>query len=294
MKWDNILVSVIIPAYNHEEYIGQCIESIVNQEYKNIELIILNDGSKDNTANIIKSYEETCKERFTKFKFIDKQNEGVSKTLNKGINISSGDYICFIASDDIMIEGRIKKQVEFMLNKNSFISCGNSLMIKGNNKTDEPVLSDKLKKMYFDGNQFCNLIINYFISSPTVMLKRDIVKSIGLFDGKFKIEDWPYYVKVAQKYKIDFLDDYLCYYRIHDHNTQTNKKNMFIEEKKILMYFFQNYNLSFNIKRKALSQLYIRNKDRNDSSLGKIVDLLISQVYYFDFYKIGNYLAKYI
>ena len=292
MLFSDSLVTVIIPAYNHENFILDCIESIINQDYENIELIILNDGSTDRTAIKILQYEEKCKKRFQNFMFIDKDNEGVSKTINKGIILSKGDFICIIASDDMMIKGRIKKQVEFMKDKVSSISCGNSLIIKGNTKTYIPVISDSLKKMYYNGKQFHNLIIDYFISSPTVMMKKSLIDQIGFYDEKFKIEDWPYYVKVVEKYNIDFIDDYLCYYRIHDHNTQTNKKKMFIEEKKILFYFFKTYKLPLRIKRKAMGELYLRNKIRHATKVNRFIDVVISQIYYLNINRIKKFMIK--
>lgn len=286
------LVTVIVPAYNHEQFISDCIESIINQDYKNIELIILNDGSKDRTTNKILEYEEKCKKRFHNFIFIDKDNQGVAKTINQGINLSKGKYICFIASDDMMIEGRIKKQVEFMNKKDSNISCGNSLIIKGNTKTNIPVISDDLKVNYYNGSQFYNLIINYFISSPTVMIKKRLIDEVGMYDEKFKIEDWPYYVRIAEKYSIDFIDEYLCYYRIHNNNTQTNKKNMSIEERKILRYFFITYKIPLRVKRRAIEELYIRNRNRHTTKIGRVIDIVISQIYYLDIKKLKNYFAS--
>ena len=292
MNFLDSLVTVVIPAYNHEKFISDCIESIIKQDYKNIELIILNDGSVDRTANKILEYEAICKERFRNFIFIDKDNEGVSKTINMGINLSKGEYICLIASDDVMIEGRITKQIEFMKNKNSNISCGNSLVMEGNTKTNIPVIDNNLKKNYYDGSQFYNLIINYFISSPTVMMKRSLIDEMGFYDEKFKIEDWPYYVKLSEKYSIDFIDDYLCYYRIHDDNTQTNKEDMFIEEEKILRYFFITYKLPLRVKRMAMGELYLRNKSRHVGKISKFIDVVISQIYYLDIKRIKEYIMK--
>lgn len=288
------LVTVIIPAYNHEKYIADCIESIIKQDYKNIELIIINDGSIDSTANKILKYEGECNKRFQNFIFIDRVNEGVVKTINEGINLSKGEYVCFIASDDMMIDGRIKKQVEFMKEKNSNISCGNSLLIEGNTKTNIPVINDSLKEKYCKKTQFYNLIINYFISSPTVMMKKCLIDKMGFYDEKFKIEDWPYYVKVAEKYSIDFIDDYLCYYRIHDNNTQTNKKLMFIEEKRILKYFFITYKVPLRVKRMAIGEFYLRNKNRHISKSGRIMDVIVSQIYYLDIKRIKKYFNKYL
>ena len=96
----NALISVVISAYNHEQYIEECIDSIINQTYENIELIILNDGSNDKTAEIINSKSDHCKIRFKRFLFIDKENEGLPKTLNRGCYKSKGTFLAFIGSDD--------------------------------------------------------------------------------------------------------------------------------------------------------------------------------------------------
>lgn len=89
-------VSIIIPVYNSEKYISKCLDSVLNQTYKNIEILVINDGSKDNSINILKEYEKKDK----RIILIDKENEGVSKTRNLGINKASGEFIMFIDNDD--------------------------------------------------------------------------------------------------------------------------------------------------------------------------------------------------
>lgn len=91
-----IKVSIIIPVYNSYEKIDKCIESIVNQSYKNIEVLLINDGSQDKTLLKLRKYEK----KYSFIKVIDKENEGVSKTRNLGIKKSSGKYIMFIDNDD--------------------------------------------------------------------------------------------------------------------------------------------------------------------------------------------------
>lgn len=89
-------VSIIVPIYNAEEYISKCIESLINQTYKNLEIILLNDGSKDNTDSIIKSYKDK------RIKYIKKENTGIGNTRNLGIASSTGDYLMFVDSDDFI------------------------------------------------------------------------------------------------------------------------------------------------------------------------------------------------
>lgn len=115
------LVSIIIPAYNCEKYISKCINSVVNQTYKNIEIIIIDDGSKDNTLEICSNFSKKNK----KIKVFSKENGGVSSARNLGLSKAKGEFINFIDSDDYVEINYIEKLVENLLNTNSDISvCG--------------------------------------------------------------------------------------------------------------------------------------------------------------------------
>lgn len=91
-------VSIIIPVYNSEKYISKCLDSVINQTYKNIEILVINDGSKDNSINILREYEK----KDSRIIVIDKENEGVAKTRNMGIKKATGEYIMFIDNDDFI------------------------------------------------------------------------------------------------------------------------------------------------------------------------------------------------
>ena len=90
------LISLVVPVYNCEKYVGECIESILSQDYSNIELILVNDGSKDNSKNVIEDYSKKDK----RIKIINQENSGVSSARNNGMKISKGKYIGFIDADD--------------------------------------------------------------------------------------------------------------------------------------------------------------------------------------------------
>ena len=110
------LVSACIPAYNHEKYVAEAIESVINQDYKNIELIIINDGSKDKTNEVIMSFEEKCKERFVRFEYRNRENRGLSATLNEIIEWSQGKYFTGVASDDVMLKNKVSLLVDKLEN----------------------------------------------------------------------------------------------------------------------------------------------------------------------------------
>ena len=129
------LISVIIPAYNHEKYIVQTIMSIIDQSYKNLELIIIDDGSSDNTWKVIKSLKEQCLARFTKVEFITQKNQGICATLNKLISLTSGVYIYTIASDDMAKPNAIELIYEELVENTSYIvAVGDSEIIDDNSK----------------------------------------------------------------------------------------------------------------------------------------------------------------
>ena len=118
MKQDK-LVSVIMPVYNADEHLREAIESILNQSYRNIEIIVVNDGSKDNgyTDSIIRKYESMVQ-------YFYKENGGIADALNYAISKANGDYIARMDQDDISLPDRIEKQVEFMETNTDVAVCG--------------------------------------------------------------------------------------------------------------------------------------------------------------------------
>ena len=118
LKTDEILVSVIIPAYNAKNTISRCLKSIINQSYKNLEIIVINDGSIDNTLEILNSISDN------RLKIVSQKNSGVSSARNKGLDIASGEFIAFVDSDDFIDENFIFYMLENAVkNKNDIIVC---------------------------------------------------------------------------------------------------------------------------------------------------------------------------
>ena len=110
----NPLVSVVVPCYNHERYVKECIQSIIDQSYKNIELIVIDDGSKDASVAVIEGLRGACEERFTRFEFSARENRGLCNTLNQALDWCQGEYFAAIASDDQWLPFKTEKQVEYL------------------------------------------------------------------------------------------------------------------------------------------------------------------------------------
>lgn len=162
-------VSVIIPVYNSEKYINQCIDSVLDQTYNNIELILINDGSTDNSLEILKKY----KSKFSQIKIINQNNSGVSYSRNIGLKTATGDYIMFIDSDDIIIKNYIEQMMEYLQKNNLDIikssykkfkkdisNCINVSFFKENYKI---INKNEINKLFIETTNFnssCMQIIN--------------------------------------------------------------------------------------------------------------------------------------
>ncbi|TKI69408.1 glycosyltransferase [Sulfurimonas crateris] len=225
------LVTVWIPAYNHEQYIHEAINSVINQTYKNIELIIINDGSPDKTHEKIMELYDECKNRFKRFEYISRENRGLITTIKEIEQLAKGYYITGLASDDFYAPTKIEKQVEALEKNYEHAMCyGN--MIRVDNKSN--ILGRVTTKYNKSGYIFNDLLFRNFITGPTVFIKKSVLNEIGGHETKYKIEDHPMWLKISKKYKILYLNEDLVYYRDHDSNMSKNSEFMVEEMEKML------------------------------------------------------------
>lgn len=203
------LISIIIPVYNVDEYLDKCLKSVINQTYKNIEIILINDGSTDNSLNICKLYEK----RYRNILLIDKKNEGVSIARNVGINMAKGEYITFVDSDD-WIEKDYTEVLYRELKKDDFdliISNGivfNDLKIVESNKINENI-------QFTSEEAIKELLLEKRISSSCWgnIYKKNIINKIK-FDSNMRIaEDMKFMVEVIERCtKIKVIKDEKYHY----------------------------------------------------------------------------------
>lgn len=245
----NNLVSVIMSAYNHEDYVQQAIKSIINQTYKNIELLVIDDGSKDSTWQKIKEMEDECRKRFINIHFETKENEGVCTTFNKLISMAKGEYIQFIASDDIVKQNIIETYVDFLSNNKDYVLAicddeiiDNNTKIVGidENRNIADIKNARFKSFAeylkycrkdidFDSDEFgcySSLLKKNYL--PTgAMVKRDIfINSVYPFTKEAPLEDFYMLLQLSKVGKFKFIDKMLYSYRIHGNNTSKNIDHM--------------------------------------------------------------------
>jgi len=231
---ENPLVSVIIPVYNHENYVQETIKSIINQTYQNIELIVINDGSKDSSYQKILELKEECEKRFSNVVMETKENEGTCETYNKLISKCSGKYIYLIASDDISKPQAIEKEVEFLENNSDYVlAVGNNEVIDkdGNLKQKETStdIMSEVKKIDFNSDDFGTYSTLFFVGNyiPNGYLVRaDLLKEKVHFTKDAPLEDWYEMLQLSKYGKFKYIDEILFSYRIHGENTFTQAKKM--------------------------------------------------------------------
>ncbi|WP_333640911.1 glycosyltransferase [Acinetobacter johnsonii] len=229
------LVSVVIPCYNHENFVQDCIQSVINQTYYNIELIIIDDGSKDSSVEKIQEMLLKCQHRFTRFEFRSRPNKGLSSTLNEALEWCSGDYFSVIASDDLILEDKIEKQLNFIVKQSKDIVgvFGGAYFFNENDEVIEKRIEKQLITLEFD-DMFLH---NYELIAPTQFLKTQVLKDVGGFKNGMIIEDWYIWLKMLKNGKFAVLPYILAKYRMHNSNTIKNLEKMHAGRLEVLSHF---------------------------------------------------------
>ncbi|SEP76565.1 Glycosyl transferase family 2 [Virgibacillus subterraneus] len=220
------LVTVFIPLYNCEEYISEALESVINQSYSNIEIVIIDDGSTDNSVNIVNSYTDP------RIRLIKNEiNRGIPYTRNLGLQESQGKYMAIIDSDDIAYLTRIEKQVNYMENNPNIDGIGTYYEIFGGRfkKVMKPknITSEEIKA----GLLFLNRIAN-----PTSFLRLETINKYELRYNPeyFVAQDYDMWIQLSKVGELSILPEVLLKYRTgHTNVTKKSKSSKIIQRKKI-------------------------------------------------------------
>lgn len=298
------LVSVLIPAYNHEKYILETIDSIIKQTYQNIELVIIDDGSKDKTWDLIQSKKDECIKRFIKFTCKTRENKGTCDTFNELISLSSGKYIYIIASDDMVKSDAILKFVDFLDNNNEYVVClGDSEIIDSNSKRvswdDKQQIVEFGKKhntfwSFYKNNishvknidydnfvDYTRLIKGNYVPNGYLIRKECFNKFC--FTKEAPLEDFYLHLQLVKFGKYKFIDEVLFSYRWHDNNTI---KNVDIMKK----YFFDTISYEYFIIKDNIELFNVYKKYAPLDKV-KIFDLIFIKLYkYYNILKIKYYI----
>ena len=211
------LVSIVIPCYNHENFVQDCIQSVIDQTYENIELIIIDDGSKDSSVEKIQQMVLVCKKRFARFEFRSRPNKGLSATLNEALEWCQGEYYSAIASDDMMLPEKTQIQVRYLNQDSTLLGVFGGVKIIDKNSNFIRLSMPSKRKLNFK-NLFLS---NYTIMAPTQLIRLANVKMLGNkpFPGHIVLEDSYMWLKLSEVGRLENIPYVLSKYRVHDSNT---------------------------------------------------------------------------
>ncbi|MEC4114115.1 glycosyltransferase [Myroides pelagicus] len=207
------LISVIVPVYNVQDYVAQCIESIINQSYQNLEIIIVNDGTKDNSADICRKYAE----KDSRIVFLEKENGGISSARNFGLDRATGDYISFVDSDDFLYEKYFEVLLHHLADADivfcnaNFYKTDADLTFPSNESLISP------QTVEFSSIELLQKINTF--KKPLVIVpwgklyKKEIWKTIRYPEGRSHEDETIVHEYIDRAKKIRFIDLPLYYYR---------------------------------------------------------------------------------
>lgn len=242
------LVSIIIPCYNHEQYLDACLESIVQQDYLNIELLICDDCSTDGSFSKLLEWKDKLSNRFERVEIIKNAvNQGVCKTLNRLLRIAKGRYIKSLASDDMLAKDAIGSYVSYANEYPADLYFSNAIII--NEEDRYPVDLTIQRKFFYEdippsGTEVTKCLCkgNYILGA-TMFFDASIIEKVGMFDESLSYEDWEYCLRISVNGCIAYLDKTLVFYRVmegtlshYDISDKSREKHrkVFFEHQKIL------------------------------------------------------------
>ena len=189
-------ISVIIPTYNRRNTLPRAVESVLNQTYKPIEIIVVDDGSTDGAK-------EMCSEMYPLVRYIYQANSGVSSARNTGIKSASGDWIALLDSDDEWLPDKLDRQVKLLQDNAEIRFCHtNEIWIRNNVR-----INQKKKHQKYGGNIFNKCLDICRISPSSSLFHTSVIKDVGLFDESLDVcEDYDMWLRITSKYPVLFLD----------------------------------------------------------------------------------------
>lgn len=241
-------VSVIIPTYNTAQYITEAIDSVLNQTYEHYEIIVIDDGSTDNTKEALKDYKN-------KIKYIYKHNGGPASARNAGIKNSIGENIAFLDADDLWLPQKLEKQVEYFKTHPDVGLTFSAYLAFDENKSEK---RPNIKEKIISKDAFINLWWDNFLGTLTVMVRKACFDKVGIFDESKDIEgseDSEMWLRIARNYRMGYINEPLARYRIRTggHN-RCNVDRAYRAKEVVLKRYWSDVKERGNYSKKKINQ----------------------------------------
>ena len=265
---DNLpLVSVVLPVYNCESFISDSVNSILKQTYRNIELIIIDDGSTDSTVDILNDFSDE------RIKIVSRENKGLIFSLNEGISLAKGSFIARMDADDISAPDRIEKQLNFLKENKDINIVGSSVHLIDKFGSIIGNLDYQLSPFWVK----LRLLFDSCICHPSILGRRDVFKKIKYNEDYQYAEDFKLWSEIVfdNNINIQSLKDKCLRYRVHDDSISNSKfEHQLKTSNKIIRENFSNLNVSIN--KDLLLDAQLSYKKIKPMSLMKLTSLIVS------------------
>jgi glycosyltransferase involved in cell wall biosynthesis len=247
----NPRVSVVIPCYNHATYLGEAVQSVLNQSCSDYEIIVVDDGSSDNTSQIAKSFgDQIC--------YVYQDNAGLSAARNTGIQLARGDLIALLDADDLYEINFIKTITDHFARHPNIdgVYCGFQFVDHGNHPLPQPTGT-----IYSPENLYPALLKGNFFVPASMVVYKYCYETVGLFDTSLSaVEDWDRWLRISKKYNVMGISDCLVRYRIIDGSMSSNPEKMLSNRLSVIRKHFgdlSNYLEWGKVERSAYAHVYL-------------------------------------
>ncbi|MEG0925730.1 glycosyltransferase family 2 protein [Chryseobacterium sp.] len=261
------LVTIVVVSYNHSRFIKENLDSIKNQTYKNIQLIVGDDASPDHSVEVFEEW--LTENHYPAEKNFHTQNTGLPTMLNECVELARGKYIKMIAADDFLHPKSIEKSVSTLesLGNEYGMSFSDTYAIDNDSQIIQDIADyDAMGKV--DPSIFKeDLLKGNRIAALTVLAKTDVIRETGPYDTQFIIEDYYRWLKISQKYLIAYIPEKLAYYRLHEENISKVKAEKIEKEAALLQMMFDKKGVAKSSINTAIEKFYFSGTELSEEYL---------------------------
>ena len=275
-------VSVIIPNYNYAHFLDQAIQSVLNQTYKNLELIVVNNGSTDNSRKVLAKYEKLLY-------IIDQPNLGQSGARNSGLSLSRGEYIAFLDADDYWEPNKLEEQIILLSKASQLVYCGITPFRDPENERLPPLLPKyrgNCSRLFID-KPGASIVLS---GESTAIFSRDLLLKVGTFDLKLNsTAGWDFFRRCSLFTSFDFVSKPLVNYRLHSSNMSKSSEKVVTDMRRAYSKLFidKDWSISqsqvFSVKRDlewSFFKTFLRNHEYKPAAKSAIKYLILISTFY--------------
>lgn len=212
-------VSIIIPTFNQSRYLGESVTSALAQSFRSNEVIVVDDGSTDDTPQVMA--------RFPQVHYVRQENHGESAARNAGIRLSAGEYIAFLDADDAFLPDKLERQVSILDAQPAVGVVYSDVYLCDADGNPQRLFSSQLGCRRVSGRVFESLVRGNFLTVDSVLVRREVFERVGLFDESLRtFPDWDLWLRVSADYTFEYVDAPVARYRMHPEMVSRDRLKM--------------------------------------------------------------------